>query len=344
MGQKVVKLVALSEARRLLAEASTVEQVKDVRNRAQALRAYVQKAQLGQQIEVEVAVLRLRAERKLGKVLLRLPLAKAASGNQYTGRLDRDQGNSGPIFLRDLGITHADSSRAQRVASLPDQVFENFLKIQSNTGKPPTIAAVLRLVRGNPKPAAPVTDSAPPVVPAKAVDAMSVRDSADAMTIRELVGSKTFSTICAAPPWPTPGTMRLQVVKRILNEFLQLPVSDLANEAAHLHLLTSNTYLRIALQLLEAWGFVYASTLVLQRSGVSPAPYWQDNHQLLVLGVRGNLKFQDKSRPSCQSIEEDFCQGIPRSLRLLLENVSPGPYLELFCRDSTPQRGWTRCQ
>ncbi len=325
---------------KLLAEAESIDDVKEARNRTQALRVYVQKARLGRKMEVQVAVLRVRAERKLGKVLRALPLAKAAKGNQYTGRVERDEAGDEtgekPLFLRDLGITPADSSRAQRVASLPEEVFEKYVAAQAQTGKAPTISAVLRLVRQRADEAK-STASSPSDLSTGAV-------ASETATINQLVGAKQFHSICAFPPWPESDTADSAVVRRVSEELQQLPVGSLANEAAHLHLHTRNVYLRDAIQIMEAWGFRYASTLVLQTKSCEQGPFWQEKHHLLLLGIRGGLQFLDKSWPSFVELEEDVGACFPRELRRLIEQVSPGPYLELFCKNGQPTRGWTKCQ
>ena len=108
----------------MLAQATTVDEVKDLRDRAAAVKAYAKKARLGQQIVAEAAAIRLQAERRLGEMLQSLELADSAPGNQYTGRVEDAPSENGRICLRDLGLTKSDSSRSQRLARLPDDVFE----------------------------------------------------------------------------------------------------------------------------------------------------------------------------------------------------------------------------
>jgi N6-adenosine-specific RNA methylase IME4 len=44
------------------------------------------------------------------------------------------------------------------------------------------------------------------------------------------------------------------------------PVKELAAEQAHLHLWTTNAFLRKAFEVLRAWGFHYKSCLVLSQA------------------------------------------------------------------------------
>lgn len=52
-------LVLLSKAGKALAEATALDEVKDLRDKAAAVRAYIKKARLGQKLVVEAAVIKL---------------------------------------------------------------------------------------------------------------------------------------------------------------------------------------------------------------------------------------------------------------------------------------------
>jgi N6-adenosine-specific RNA methylase IME4 len=58
----------------------------------------------------------------------------------------------------------------------------------------------------------------------------------------------------------------------------------------------------------------------------------------LLLGVRGNLTFTDKSQQSWICAERSQHSAKPAIFRKLIERVSPGPRLELFARRQI--EGW----
>ena len=64
------ELVLLDKASRALAQASTVDEIKDIRDKAEAARKYAQSAKLGLDIQNYAAEIKLRAERKVGELLL----------------------------------------------------------------------------------------------------------------------------------------------------------------------------------------------------------------------------------------------------------------------------------
>jgi len=155
-----------------------------------------------------------------------------------------------------------------------------------------------------------------------------------------------FPTIYADPPWPYTNTAargaaenhyRTMTLEGIRNE----PVNDLAAKDAHLHLWTTNAFLREAFDVLRAWGFRYQSCLVWIKPQIGMGNYWRVSHEFLLLGVRGNLPFRDHTCKSWLTARRTLHSRKPFAFRELVERVSPGPYLELYGREEQPNTGWT---
>jgi len=155
-----------------------------------------------------------------------------------------------------------------------------------------------------------------------------------------------FPTIYADPPWPYSNTAargaaenhyRTLTLDAISNE----PVKQLAAEKAHLHLWTTNAFLREAFDVIRAWGFQYKSCLIWIKPQLGMGNYWRVSHEYLLLGVRGGLPFRDRTCQSWLSARRTAHSRKPFAFRALVERVSPGPYLELYGRDDHPNTGWT---
>lgn len=69
--------------------------------------------------------------------------------------------------------------------------------------------------------------------------------------------------------------------------------------------------------------------------------YWRVSHEYLLLGVRGNLPFGDNTCRSWLSARRTAHSRKPFAFRALVEQVSPGPYLELYGREEQPWTQWT---
>ncbi len=160
-----------------------------------------------------------------------------------------------------------------------------------------------------------------------------------------LAGCK-FSTIYADPPWPyenevTRGAAVRHYPTMSVEEMCSEPVVELAQKNAHLHLWTTNGFFHEALAVMDAWGFQYKSCLVWIKPDFGLGNYWRVAHEFLLLGVRGSLPFRDRRQRSWVLANRTIHSRKPAVVRLLIEKVSPGPYLELYGREEIPDSPWT---
>jgi hypothetical protein len=132
------ELAVLDEACRLLEEAKSLEDVKTLRDKAQAAKTFIKAARLGLDLQNRAAELKLRAERKAGKLLSALHLR---GGNRRSKR------HRAPLKLEDLGISRDQSRRWQHVASVTDEEFSRFLQDTIDRGGEITSAGLMRIAR-----------------------------------------------------------------------------------------------------------------------------------------------------------------------------------------------------
>lgn len=317
------ELAHWSNARRELELARTVDEVKDIRDKAEALRLYSKQA--GESLEVQnaVAEIKLRAERKAGKLL-------GQSGPKHGG----DRRSVSRLYartLKDLDISRFQSHRWQRVASISRRDFEAHVNKTKNAGRELTTAGILRIV---PKQARKRSAAKP-----RDVASCTVAD------LEELVSQgTTFATIYADPPWPygnqaTRAATSNHYKTMTLEDLAALPVAELAAHNAHLHLWTTNAFLHDALHLIPKWGFEYKSCLVWVKPQMGLGNYWRLSHEFLLFGIRGQCPFLDRGQQSWVSEPRTKHSQKPEKVRKLIEKVSPAPRLELFGRRCT--QGWT---
>ncbi len=132
-------LALIAEGQRLLAEARTVQEVKQVRDLAKSARDLMQQQEFALAAMQDAAELKLRAERRLGDLLAETPKNRG-------GRPGKTGSTVEPV-LSDIGVDKKESHRWQRVALLPEPAFEGHLREQREAGEEITTAAVLRLVQ-----------------------------------------------------------------------------------------------------------------------------------------------------------------------------------------------------
>ena len=155
-----------------------------------------------------------------------------------------------------------------------------------------------------------------------------------------------YATVYADPPWEYNNTSSrgaaanhypTMPLKRICEE----PIAALAADSAHLHLWTTNAFLRDAFDVMTAWGFTYKSCLIWVKPQMGMGNYWRVSHEFLLLGVRGSLPFRDNTCRSWLLHRRSVHSRKPYAIRQLIEQVSPGPYLELYGREEIPNSNWT---
>lgn len=125
-----------------------------------------------------------------------------------------------------------------------------------------------------------------------------------------------------------------------VEQIAALPVAQLAAEASHLHLWTTNGFLFECPKLFAAWGFEFKSTFVWCKPTIGTGNYWRNAHEILLTAVRGDAKsFNDKTIRSWIECGRGRHSAKPEKVREYLMSASRGPYLELFAR--SPADGWT---
>ncbi|MFH5806820.1 MT-A70 family methyltransferase [Alienimonas sp. DA493] len=315
-------LIRYDEACAAIARAESVGEVKEMRDQAEAMRVYAKQASLSLDMQNKAAELKLRAERKAGELIAASDIGKGVKCNT----------------LSHFGIGRHQSSRWQSIARVPADAFEEYVSGTIEAGKELTTAGALKLAKKLARP-----DATPPPEP-----------DGGGCTVGDLhalaaTGEK-FGTVYADPAWSygnqgTRAATGNHYVTMTVEDIAALPVADLAADKAHLHLWTTNAFLRDAFDIIEAWGFEYRSILIWHKPQVGIGNYWRINHEFLLLGIRGGLQFpptDDAMTAKKWSVVEHDRIGHSRKpplFRRLIETVSPGPRLELFGREQVP--GWS---
>ena|SRR3990167_799429 len=138
------ELVKLSAARRAVAEARSVDELKNIRNQAEAIRYAAIQAGMGLDIINDAAEIKLRAERKAGGLL--------AEMEKQHGARDGKTGLQSvtPLKLEDVGVTKGESHRWQAIAAVPQEAFDEQIENIKAASERLTTAGMVRLARQDP--------------------------------------------------------------------------------------------------------------------------------------------------------------------------------------------------
>mgnify|MGYP003583276490 FL=1 len=159
-----------------------------------------------------------------------------------------------------------------------------------------------------------------------------------------------YSTILADPPWQfqnrtgkmAPEHKRLLRYPTMeLKEIMELPIPKLAAARSHLYLWVPNALLQEGLKVMEAWGFTYKTNIVWYKIRKDGGPdgrgvgfYFRNVTELLLFGLRGSMRTLQPGRTQVNlvSTRKREHSRKPDEIYDLIEQCSPGPYLELFAR------------
>lgn len=143
-------LVRYETAKRAIAAAVSVDEVKDWHDKAAAIRAYARQVN-DRQMELDAAEIRIRAERRLGEMLKEQKETVGLNtggwhGNQHTGPVEDNDTPSTPP-LHEVGISRDLSSRSQAIAAIPEQDFESTLTEHRESQKAVTQSTMEKLAK-----------------------------------------------------------------------------------------------------------------------------------------------------------------------------------------------------
>lgn len=129
-------------------------------------------------------------------------------------------------------------------------------------------------------------------------------------------------------PYPT---MAIEDIKA-------LPVESIAAEDATLWLWTTNAHLRVAFDVVEAWGFEYKTMLTWVKDRMGTGEWLRGQTEHCLLAARGKPVFlHGQHTTALQAIRREHSRK-PEEFYALVEAACPGNRVELFCRQH--RQGW----
>ena len=166
----------------------------------------------------------------------------------------------------------------------------------------------------------------------------------------EFCTGKHYGTILADPPWRfTNRTGKVAPEHKRLNrydtlsfkEIMEIPVSGAAADKSHLYLWVPNALIPEGLEVLKAWGFKYKTNIIWHKVRKDGGPdgrgvgfYFRNTTEVVLFGVKGGMRTLDPGRSQVNIIKSRKREHSrkPDELYEVIEECSPGPYLELFAR------------
>jgi N6-adenosine-specific RNA methylase IME4 len=340
-------LVKYDTACRALAAARSVDEVKDIRDKAVAMQAYAKQAKDRTLVE-DATEIRLRAERRAGELLREMEKNKGAVRGK-TGRKGKPVLDGKPK-LKDLGVNKTQSSRWQALAAIPQNRFEAVVAVAR--GK------VNRAVRNAVREAE--LEQERGIYRARTEQGCTIDD------LEALAASgKKFGVICPDFPWPFEAYSREGNQRSAEAHYDTWPMEKILAMGALVERLAADDCALLlwavwprlpdAMAVITACGFEYKSAgfvwlktdpkaegITLDGKGLHlgmgiSGP--RSNTEPLLLATKGNpLRLvADVHQVVIAPVGEHSAK--PDEVYRRIERLYPGPYLELFAR--RPRARWT---
>lgn len=138
-----MQLIRYDTARKALAEARAVDEVKDIRDKAAAMSAYARQAKDPDLIAWATEI-KIRAERKCGELLRE----GAKNGERATDGRPKKPSHDTTVSvptLSDIGISRDQCSRWEKLADMPEEHFETAVATAKEHAGQVTTAHMLRV-------------------------------------------------------------------------------------------------------------------------------------------------------------------------------------------------------
>jgi len=313
-------LVHFENARRELELARTVDEVKEIRDKAEAMRLYCKQAGESLGMQNLCAEIKIRAERRAGEILSEMDMHKGGRPKNHS------HDESGFPRLRDLGIDNNKSSRWQTISEIPEDAFEDYIQTTKSKDKELTSAGALLLAREleRQKKIQDIQsqiETSPPL-PEQQYDVV-VLDPPWEYRLRHDQDGRRNTT-----PYPTMPSEEIQAIK----------VPELAAADSILWLWTTNSHLPDALEIAKEWGFEYKVLLTWVKNRIGTGYWLRGRTEHCIMAVKGHPIIQLTNQSTViHAPVRDHSQK-PDEFYRLVETLCPGRKIELFAREN--RDGW----
>ena len=300
--------------------------------RADSIKYLTTKADASAEVQNQAAEVALRARRKAGELLEAIPRERGGdhkSDQFQTGHAGRFETERQKV-LDEAQLPERTANRFEQLARIPEEEFERH--VTGTRADDITTAAALR--KG------------------KEADRQAKRDHNQAL-VEETIPLPDdpeirYPVVVIDPPWDWGdegdadqlGRARPTYQTMSYDELTELPVGEQADDNAHLYLWITNRSLPKGFGLLEAWGFRYVTMLTWCKPHFGMGNYYRGQTEHVLFGVRGSLPLLRNDRGTWfEAKRPGRHSGKPDEFYELVEECSPGPWLEIFSRSARP--GWS---
>lgn len=322
-------LAKLDKATQMLAEAKTLDEVKHIRDIAEAARTYARAAHLGLEAYNHAAEIKVRAERKAGEFLKQLERGKGGGDKKSKNHSALiGMGDFSPYreVLEELEIPHTTSHRWQAMAEMPEKVFESVLE-NLRGEKPITTSGLLKQIKRK----------------RRRADIDNQRQAIAQGEIEQVAG--LFDVISIDPPWPY-GTEYDPDGRRAANPYPEMSLEEIAalelpaSDNCILFLWTTHQFMRYSFPLLDGWGFREVAIITWEKSRMGLGSWLRSQTEFCIMAVKGKPQVLLTNQTTILHGQQREHSRKPDEFYALVDSLCTGFKLDYFSRE--PRPGWAQ--
>ena len=313
-------------AKQQLEQIKTIETGFEYLSKVKAIETWAKAEKKDAELQNLIAEQKIRTQRILG-TLIKEGQQRGEIAKQDTGRGDSVKCNSDGHFktLSDIGITRNESSTFQKIADLPENLFEKEIATAKDESKRHIELTTSRVLKA----------------------AKNYERQNKIKTREPIIPDNVYRIIYADPPWAYNDKQNTEKLGGAKKHYPTMSIKELCDmelpkieDNAVLFLWVTSPLLEECFDVIRSWGFKYKTSFVWDKVKHNMGHYNSVRHEFLLVCTKGsctpdNTKLYD----SVQSIEKTGHSKKPDKFYEIIETLYPyGNKIELFARNK--RDGW----
>ncbi len=322
-------LVIFTKASQMLAEANTIQKLKELKNIALTAADWAKRKKMGEEAVLLANGYALEAEKKMGQMLKESELHKGGrpsltgySSEPVKKTSGVTQGNPTPT-LKELGISKKDSSNSQKLADMDTELFTEIKE-----GKKSKTKAIGEIKNAE-----------------RRAEIQKIKEDIKNNKTKSVDGN--FEVIVIDPPWqyntsddagynsesfrgttPYP-TMTIEQIKNI-----KIP----ASKDSVIWLWTTQKHMRYAFDILDSWGFVDKAILTWVKNKMGIGKWLRSKSEFCIMAVKGKPIINLTNQTTVLEANVREHSRKPDEFYAMVDNLCVGRKLDYFSREK--RDGW----
>lgn len=314
------KLIKWDTMRTAVAECHSVDEITLIRNKAEAYRYALRQAKESPEVIRKAEEIKLRAERRAGE-LLKETIRKPEEGRP----VEVSKGTT----LIDMGISRDQSSKWQKIASIPEEKFENFLSVQKEL----STSGIIKEIRKEER---------------KAAVEKQIKEIEEG-EIKTPTGN--FDVIVIDPPWDYSEKGGFNYKQHDIEgnrggvDYSTMSMYEIQNiglptkKDCVVFLWTTHAFIRDAFTLLDNWDFQYKATLVWDKMKMGIGRTIRLQCEFCLIGTKGKPVISGSSERDIITESRRQHSRKPDAFYEMVDRMCYGRKLDYFSREN--RNGWS---